>query len=150
MGNKGGRPLKFKSRQELEEKIDEYFEGCFEPALDKYGEVIRHPKTGEVMMRQVKPFTMAGLASFLGIDRKTLLNYSKDDRFFPAVKKARDKVEAYVEEQLFRPQIAAGVIFNLKNNFKWKDNPDDDAGKTEQAIIDKLNEVFGDAKPKTD
>lgn len=150
VGEKGGRPLKFKSRQQLEDKINEYFEGCFEPMLNKQGEIVKHPDTGEALLRQARPFTMAGLAAYLEIDRKTLLNYSKRDKFFPTIKKARERVEAYVEEQLFRPQIAAGVIFNLKNNFKWRDAPEEETDKGEQALIEKLDEVFGNAKPKTD
>lgn len=143
MTNKGGRPLKFKSKQELQERVDAYFESCFEPAFNKKGEPLIDFRTGEQMIWQTKPFTMAGLACFLDIDRRTLLNYSKDDRFFPTIKRARAKIEAYVEEQLFRPQIAAGVIFNLKNNFGWKDNACEDEESTENKAADKLNEVFG-------
>ena len=63
---------------------------------------------------------MSGLAYSLDMDRKTLLNYSKDEKFFPTVKKAKDRVEVYAEERLFFPN-ATGVIFNLKNNFNWED-----------------------------
>lgn len=117
--NKGGRPLKFKSETQLQEKIDAYFASCFIPVIQNGEPVI--DMDGKPLMEQAKPFTMAGLAAFLDCDRKTLLNYSHKEKYFPTIKKARQKIEAYVEEQLFSPKIAAGVIFNLKNNFDWKD-----------------------------
>ena len=103
--NKGGRPLKFKSAAELEGKIEEYFAEC---------------------EKKQKPFTMSGLANSLDVDRRTLLNYSERERFFPTIKKARQKVEQWWEERL-ADSAATGAIFNLKNNFDWKD-------RTEQAV----------------
>jgi hypothetical protein len=147
--DKGGRPLKFKTKQALEERINEYFNSCFEPAFTKSGEPMIDFKTGEQMMWQSKPFTMSGLAYYLDIDRKTLYNYGKKEKFFPTIKRAKARVEAYVEEQLFRPQIAAGVIFNLKNNFGWCDNPSSESQNTEDKVADKLNEVFGNVHEET-
>lgn len=96
---KRGRPKKYSEIDIMQQKINEYFEKC-----DKNN----------------KPYTMSGLALALEMDRRSLLNYSKDDKFFPTIKKARNKVETYAEERLFYPN-ATGVIFNLKNNFGWKD-----------------------------
>lgn len=96
---KRGRPKKYTEVELLQKKIDEYFKNCDD---------------------NNKPYTMSGLALSLDMDRKTLLNYSKDEDFFPTIKKARNKVETYAEERLFYPN-ATGVIFNLKNNFDWQD-----------------------------
>ncbi len=96
---KRGRPKKYTDTDIVQQKIDAYFKNCDDTN---------------------KPYTMSGLALALDMDRKTLLNYSKDDKFFLTIKKARNKVEAYVEERLFYPN-ATGVIFNLKNNFEWQD-----------------------------
>lgn len=96
---KRGRPKKYTDAELVQKKIDEYFKICDE----------NH-----------KPYTMSGLALSLDMDRRSLLNYSKDEKFFPTIKKARDKVESYAEERLFFPN-ATGVIFNLKNNFGWED-----------------------------
>lgn len=104
-GNKGGRPLKIRSVKELEEKTEEYFSEC---------------------ERKRRPFTMSGLANSLDVDRRTLLNYGERERFFPTIKKARRKVEQWWEERL-ADSAATGAIFNLKNNFDWKD-------KTEQSV----------------
>ena len=100
--NKGGRPKKYSKAEELQNSIDKYFKDC-----DK----------------KEKPYTMSGLAYALDMDRKTLLNYSKDEEFFPTIKKAKQKVEQQLEENaLIGKGNSTFTIFNLKNNFEWKDN----------------------------
>ena len=123
MANKGGRPLKFKSNKALQEKIDAYFEHC---------------------IANKKPFTVSGLAYFLDVDRKTLCNYGEKAEFFHTIKKAKARIEAFNEESLYTNRNTAGVIFNLKNNFGWKDKNDINVAGNEAAIADKLREVFGD------
>ena len=68
---------------------------------------------------------MAGLAYSLGIDRITLLNYSKNEQYFSTVKKAREKVQTDVERRLMEGQ-PTGAIFNLKNNFGYVDQQQQD------------------------
>jgi hypothetical protein len=114
-----GRPLKFASVEELQEKIDLYFET---DAYIVYGS----DENGEI--KTYAP-TMAGLALSLDVDRKTLTNYSHKDEYFPAIKKARAKVEVALEQRLYGNNVT-GVIFNLKNNFDWRD-------KVEQEISGK-------------
>ena len=94
-----GRPLKFKSVEELEKKINAYFED-----------------------ENNKPYTICDLAVWLDCDRKTLTNYQNKDEFFPTIKRAKTKIEANIEKNallgLFNPTFS---IFNMKNNFGWKD-----------------------------
>jgi len=98
---KVGRPLKFKSVQELERLIEKYFKEC-----DK----------------KEKPLTITGLAIALNTTRETLLDYEAKDEFSFTIKKAKTMCENYVEERLFGNTQVAGAIFNLKNNYKrWKD-----------------------------
>lgn len=98
---KAGRPRAFKNVEEVKSKIDAYFNYCEE---------------------KEKPYTMSGLAYYLEIDRRTLLNYSKNEEFFPLIKKARDKVQMQLEENaLSNKANPTFTIFNLKNNFDWKD-----------------------------
>lgn len=97
---KAGRPRAFKNVEEVKSKIDAYFNYCEE---------------------KEKPYTMSGLAYYLEIDRRTLLNYSKNEEFSPLIKKARDRVQMQLEEGLYRLGNNSGIIFNLKNNFDWKD-----------------------------
>lgn len=96
---KGGRPLAFNNVEELEEKIEAYYERC------------------EV---KEKPLTLSGLAVWIGIDRKTLYNYSKKEAYFPTIKKAKDKIQADMEERALNGDSNATFsIFSFKNNFGW-------------------------------
>ena len=95
------RPKLYTSVEDMQKIIDEYFIICDE---------------------KEKPYTMSGLAYALDMDRKSLLNYSKDEQFFPTIKKAREKVEQQLEENaLMGKANATFTIFNLKNNYGWKD-----------------------------
>lgn len=110
----GGRPLKFKSVQELQEKIDAYFESVKEPRA--IGGAI-----------YFEPITITGLALALGCHRETLLNYEDKDEFFDTIKTAKTRVEHYAERQLYMGKSATGSIFALKN-FGWKDTQDMNMG----------------------
>ena len=98
--DKGGRPRLYATPQEMQEKIDKWLMYC------------------EV---NDKPLTMTGLANVLGMDRRSLVGYAHRDEFSPVIKRARAKVQEYLEEQLVKGKNAAGLIFNLKNNFGWTD-----------------------------
>lgn len=106
----GGRPLKFESEEALEKLIDDYFKSD-----DAKVEIVRD---GEVV--KIPAPTMSGLALHLGIDRKTLYNYSKKAQYFPTIKKAKARVEQHLEQRLYGNNVT-GTIFSLKNNFDWVD-----------------------------
>lgn len=114
-----GRRFKYDDPIVLENKINEYFAKCDEDSL---------------------PYTMSGLAYHLNIQRKTLLNYEKYyptyKSLFSPVKKARQKIEAQMEMRLISGMPATGLIFNLKNNFEWKDNVQLDVGVNSSTIFD--------------
>lgn len=98
---KAGRPRAFKNAEEVKSKIDAYFNYCEE---------------------KEKPYTMSGLAYYLEVSRQTLVNYSYEDEYFDTIKKARDKVQMQLEENaLSNKANPTFTIFNLKNNFDWKD-----------------------------
>lgn len=117
------RPLKFQSVEELQQMIDNYFESCYEESwyLSDGKWEAEYDRFGNVVKNRVKPFTITGLASFLGTSRRTLLNYEDKDEFFHTIRAAKDKIEAFAEESLWQPKIATGVMFNLKNNFGWEE-----------------------------
>ena len=96
----GGRPPKYTKVEEIKEKIDRYFEEC---KLNN------------------KPYTITGLGLALDMSRQDLINYSKKDEFFDTIKKAKMQVENYLEERLINDTSTTGIIFNLKNNYGWKD-----------------------------
>jgi hypothetical protein len=99
---KTGRPRKYSSPRELEEVVELYFNEC-----DKQG----------------RPYTVTGLALALGVTRDQLLKYQVLPEFEDTIKRAKQRVAACAEEQLYRKggQVA-GIIFSLKNNFGWKDS----------------------------
>lgn len=109
---KVGRPKIFKSVEEVEEKINAYFKYCED---------------------KDKPYTMSGLAYYLDVDRRTIVNYTKEEEFFPAIKKARDRVQMQLEENaLLNKGNPTFTIFNLKNNFDWKDKIETNTENFEQ------------------
>ena len=61
------------------------------------------------------------------------------------IKKAKAKVEEQLEESLYRLGNNSGVIFNLKNNYGWKDNVEvtDKTQLTKvEELLSKIEEVF--------
>ena len=116
-----GRPRAFKSVEEVEEKINAYFNYCEE---------------------KEKPYTMSGLAYYLGISRQTLVNYSNQDQFFDTIKKARDRVQMQLEENaLSNKANPTFTIFNLKNNFDWKDSNEVKTNVEITKVDELLNEI---------
>lgn len=93
-------------------------------------------KEGDMMeVPDPKPYTISGLAYFLGTNRQTLLNYEQKDEFFDTIRAAKARIEMFVEESLWTPKIATGVMFNLKNNFGWVDKSELDQNSKVDATI---------------
>jgi len=114
MANPVGRPPKYKTPEEMQEAIAAYFV-----------EIDTHNTTFPLNQR---PYTITGLAMAIDLTRQQLIDYSqkKDGEFLDTIKKAKQKVERFNEEQLYRTSQVTGVIFNLKNNFDWKDKTETD------------------------
>ena len=111
MANPVGRPLKYKTVEEMQKVIDEYFNWCDNRTKKIYDE----KKGAEYMISDPAPYTMSGLANRLDMDRRTLLDYSNRDEFLPTIKRARERVHEDVETRLM-DKAPTGAIFNLKNN----------------------------------
>lgn len=105
--NDVGRPLRFKTADELQIKIDEYFDSC----QNEQKEIIR-------------PYTITGLALHLETTRQVILNYEAREEFTDTIKRAKLRIENFAEESLFTSKQTAGVIFNLVNNHKWINKQD--------------------------
>lgn len=117
-----GRPLKFKSVEELQEKIDSYFEYCDE---------------------KQKPYTITGLAGWLDTSRETLLEYEERPEFVDTIKAAKIKCEQWVEENAMMNRTnATFAIFNLKNNYGWKDKYENE--NTVNLKVDNISELPND------
>ena len=98
--SKAGRPKKYTEAELMQQKIDVYFKKCDN----------KH-----------EPYTVTGLCLALDITRETLNQYLKNIEFSDTIKKAKLKVENYLEKRLITDTSTTGIIFNLKNNFGWTD-----------------------------
>lgn len=107
------RPRKYTKVEDMQKAIDEYFELC---------------------NKQEAPYTISGLALALDFDsRQSLLNYcdyedDEDKSFLDTIKRAKALCEFDVERGLLSGKYnATGAIFNLKNNYGWKDKQEIEA-----------------------
>ena len=94
---------KYETIEDMQKKIDNYFDYC---------------------EKNKKPFTVSGLAFALGLSREQLNVYCKRENFADTLKKAKARIEQYLEEKLVSGSCVTGVIFSLKNNFGWADRQD--------------------------
>jgi len=118
--NEVGRPASFKTNQDLQKKIDEYFEYIKGEFEIKQVIVDDMPFDQKVFLRESEPATITGLALFLGFEsRQSVYDYEKNGEFSYTIKKARLKVENGYEIALFG-RNSTGAIFALKN-FGWAD-----------------------------
>lgn len=115
------RPLKYKTVDELQAAIDEYFKACEgRPLLDDKGQPVL--LKGLPVMLDVTPPTVTGLALALGFaGRQALLNYQGRKQFKDAITRAKSRCEAYAEGRLFDRDGAHGAQFSLRCNFGWSD-----------------------------
>jgi hypothetical protein len=97
--NKGGRPNKWESVDDIQPLIDAFFKECDD---------------------KDDPYTITGLALALGTTRLGLINYEKKPGFVNAIKEAKARCENYAEKRLYSDRNSAGSIFALKN-YGWSD-----------------------------
>ncbi len=130
---RGGRPPTFTSVEEMQEKIDEYFDYCDNRTKD-----IFIPKLGDhVTMNDPEPYTMSGLAYFLGMSRRSLVDYAHKDKFSKIVKRARRRVEYDIERRMNdKNTFTPGLIFNAKNNFGWQDKSEVELTEKPKFVVD--------------
>lgn len=127
-----GRPPKFHTVEELEAAIADYFE------TDAY--------VGEGDSRVFAP-TISGLAYHLDMSTESLRRYENGDKFSATIKRAKQKVEIALEQKL-HGQNVTGTIFNLKNNFGWKDKIEQEhSGPNGGPIETKTEWVIQPVKP---
>jgi len=106
---------KYQKVEEVQKLIDNYFKQC---------------------KKDKEPYTVIGLALALDLNsRQALLNYENEEKhkdlepaerkaIVDAIKKAKMKIEKFLEINLFEGRQVAGTIFNLKNNYNYIDRTD--------------------------
>ena len=97
-----GRPPLYATPEEMQTVIDAYFAEC---------------------EAKEEPITVSGLAYALEMTTVSLRNYEVKPEFLSTVKRAKQRVEMALERRLDAAS-PTGAIFNLKNNFGWKDQQD--------------------------
>ena len=116
-----GRPAKYKTIDELQQAIDDYFEMC---------DSKRMAKKSTNQPEDTIPYTIEGLCHTLNIDRSTLIRYEKDKKkidFCNTIKRAKLRIQQDVMERgLSGRSNPAVTIFNLKNNFGYTDKQEYD------------------------
>lgn len=125
MAHAGGRPKKYTTVKQMQDMIDKYFTEC------DNGVKIRDKDNGRSIITY-KPYTVTGLCMFLNINRDTLCEYEKQEQFSDTIKRAKQKIENWIEEHSLMGDTNPTVsIFNLKNNFGWKDKQEVDIGNAD-------------------
>lgn len=130
-----GRKPTFTSAEEMQEKIDAYFESC-EPELlrDAAGTPVLN-KNGEPVYVGGRPMTIQGLALALGFtSRQSLLNYKAKREFVDTVTRARLRVEQYAAERLFDRDAQRGAQFTLAYGFGYARDTEDGKSRETQGV----------------
>lgn len=120
-----GRRRIVETPEEMQQLIDKYFQSCLGPLRDKNGCVMRDDD-GHTIYVQIRPYTISGLASAIGMDTNTLKNYTYKSlagtvhpEFASVIAQARQRIEQYTEEQLFNRDGTNGAQFMLRSGFRW-------------------------------
>lgn len=142
-----GNPKRYVSPEHMQCLVNEYFESCNGPLIDRHGQLV-YDRSGNLVKTQVKPYTISGLALYLGIRTESLKKFTAGNideilsemkrEFDPdhktyasVILEARQKIEAYAEARLYDRDGQAGARFVLDNSFKW-------VTQKEQAEIDRI------------
>ncbi|MGN0363687.1 MAG: terminase small subunit [Bilifractor sp.] len=128
-----GKPPRFKSPKAMQEKVDEYFKWCD-------GEELRDPDSDELLLDKYghpiiihsHPYTMAGLAKYLGFKSYTsFVKYKvKGQAYKDVFNSAKLRVMQYMEERLYDRDGSNGARFALQCNFKDEYGSTPEGGST--------------------
>lgn len=151
-----GRPWKFSSPEQLEKLIQEYFDSITisiprtkqntdpdKDVDDDFREPILNNLWEQIIdIQYVEIPSILGLCEYLDIYRWNLLEYEEKEEFRNTIKKAKQRIEKYNAEQLYRKEQVTGIIFNLKNNFDWKDKTEVDNNTKISVVWEVLNDIW--------
>lgn len=136
--SKGAERL-FLTPEHLQCMVDEYFESCNGPLIDKYGQIV-YDKYGDIVKVQVQPWTVSGMALKLGLKTESLRKYrmgrvdsildemraetSDALTFAKVLETAKQKIESYAERRLYDNAGQRGAQFVLDCQFGWVNHKD--------------------------
>lgn len=132
-----GYKRRFVSPEHLQCMVNEYFESCNGPLIDRDGRLV-YDRDGHLVKTQVKAYTVSGLALYLGVSTQTLRQYRNgqldtlldemraqtDDTltFSRVILRAKQTIEAYAENRLYDRDGSNGARFVLDCQFGWVDH----------------------------
>ena len=112
--NPVGRPPMFKTPEEIQNMITDYFISGVRKRKILVG------KGDNARVEEIEVPTITGLCYYLGFEsRQSFYEYELKDEFTYTIKRARLFIEVHYEEML-QTGNTTGAIFALKN-FDWKD-----------------------------
>ena len=135
-----GRPKKY-TKKTLAEAVERYFASITRIVTmtelvetgerDDKGHKIfeRRPITNSLgeeakVEEYIVPPTVGGLCQFLGIHRSTWAEYCDHEQhpeFSDTTTHARGRMRAWCEEQLLTRKDVKGIVFNLQNNYDYRE-----------------------------
>jgi hypothetical protein len=120
-----GRPPKYKTPEEMQRIIDLYFLACKVRMTGNTDLLEDLPEDDLLIVNDIEGSmpTVSGLSYTLGLTRQGLIEYNGKHEFSDTVKDAKQRIEMFLEERLYHTGCT-GTIFNLKNNYGWKDKQD--------------------------
>ena len=142
-----GRPKKY-TKKGLREAVERYFDSISRivPLTEKRP-TDRRDSSGHVIYEVVPvvnklgqqakveefvvPPTVGGLCEFLGIHRSTWNEWCDEDvypEFSDTITRARGRMRAWCESQLLIRKDVKGIIFNLQNNYDYRERREIELG----------------------
>ena len=137
-----GAPKKYTART-LKKAVEEYFKSITrEVVMTENKPTVEKDKMGHMIYEAVEivnslgkpmkvieylvPPTVGGLSNYLGIHRDTwndYCNHEKHPEFSDTTTYAQGRIHAYLEREMLTRQgkDLKGVLFNLENNFGYKE-----------------------------
>ena len=100
----------------------------------------------EQMRAEKRPLTITGLCIAVGFkSRQTLLDYEEKEQYGHLIREAKMRCQNYAEELLFQNRNVYGVIFNLTNNYGWRNRMDVvTEGKYDKRLADDIRSMTSD------
>lgn len=142
---KGEKPT-FTSPEALSKDIKAYFDSCFVPVITKNKELLRDDQ-GEIIKIQKKPFTVAGLAKYIGLPTSAFNRLSaglsddwgetNEEKLYSAVlQRAKQEIEEYAETRLYDRDGVNGAKFVLDHHFRMVTRRDEAEIKEKERLLE--------------
>lgn len=155
-----GRPRIYENAKKLKAAVERYFRSItYERDVIIYRRELSEDKEGNPFVKEIPEFlldskgnpvketvyreepSIAALRLFIGVSKSTWAGYADDPEMTGVVAGVRDRMEARLEELLTTKNSVQGVVFNLKNNYGWKDKQEitqTSVGMTMEEYLERL------------